>query len=440
MWASTSQNKWFLRRTEMETDIHKQSALSKRKIIRMVSITQVFSGSVRAGNSAAKKSTVHGLLIVIVFLLLCLNNAIGAPLVFVSDRAGSRDIWRMNDVGLHRLTSYSGFEDYPVPSPDGRQVAFVSDHGTTGSEIYVVNSDGSNIQRLTSYGASYCTQPAWSPDGSTITFVRSIGGRTYLESVPSNGSSAPSALTQDGWCRYNPEYRPDGSRILYDRDNGAAGWWNLCDADTTSVPFESQELVLAGRNHSVGGQYSNDGTQIAYIDVLGSRSQVRRMNADGTDNVLLVDNSSIAYDGWGQATWSPDDRFLAVSIYPSMHPGVPEFNPFIQILDAVTGEEIYRIGDGKNTFVIESSRYGDRHFVAGNSVWNENSELAFMSDFHGAWDIYAILPDGGGLRNLTSSPSWDGHAAWIIPEPSTVILLGLGALALVTGQRTEPLT
>lgn len=81
--------------------------------------------------------------------------------------------------GAVRLTSNSYTDRSPRYSPDGSRIAF-SRQEDANFQVWVMNSDGTSEIRLTSQGGS---EPAWSPDGLELVFVRA----NYSDDAPGNG-------------------------------------------------------------------------------------------------------------------------------------------------------------------------------------------------------------------------------------------------------------
>jgi TolB protein len=113
----------------------------------------------------------------------------GRTIVFVSNRGGNRDIYVMNadGSGLQRLTRNPKSDDDPVWSPDGRTIAFVS-RRDGNPEVYVMNADGSEQRNLTR-NPGRDRAPAWSPGGRTIAFHsnRDRNSEIYLMNADGSG-------------------------------------------------------------------------------------------------------------------------------------------------------------------------------------------------------------------------------------------------------------
>jgi Tol biopolymer transport system component len=93
--------------------------------------------------------------------------------------------------------------EFPAWSPNGKQIAFAADRnhnfaGRTqqtwwppwpGYEIFVMNSDGSDLRQITSDLGWACQYPSWSPDGKRIAFSCLSACRYFLTSaaVPARG-------------------------------------------------------------------------------------------------------------------------------------------------------------------------------------------------------------------------------------------------------------
>ena len=110
----------------------------------------------------------------------------GERIVFSSNRDGNRDgnrnnyeIYVMDADGNNqqRLTDNDFYDSAPSWSPDGKRIVFTSrrdghfigDFGLS-SEIYVMDADGKNTRRLTN-NRKRDSSPSWSPDGKWIVFA-----------------------------------------------------------------------------------------------------------------------------------------------------------------------------------------------------------------------------------------------------------------------------
>jgi Tol biopolymer transport system component len=108
-------------------------------------------------------------------------------IVYRSGRDGKQGIWISNrdDSGAHNITN-EGNDAFPRWSPDGEKIAFHRDSGGGNVDIYVMNTDGSDVRRLTDApGAD--TLPTWMPDGR-IVFRSARSGRWDIYIMNADGS------------------------------------------------------------------------------------------------------------------------------------------------------------------------------------------------------------------------------------------------------------
>jgi hypothetical protein len=114
---------------------------------------------------------------------------------------------------LHRITSQKT-DNEPAWSPDGTKLAFVRTDSAGHSHIEVVHADGSGLKAVTKGQSD--DSPAWSPDGSKIAFVR--GGQLHVVDVLSGATKRLDAGPRDG----HPSWSADGSKIAFDSGTAPA--------------------------------------------------------------------------------------------------------------------------------------------------------------------------------------------------------------------------
>jgi Tol biopolymer transport system component len=126
------------------------------------------------------------------------------------------DIFLMDSDGgdVRRLTE-DGVSTNPAWSPSGDRIAFESrqaDEPLTQTSIYVMKPDGTGRQRLTNLPGSE-SAPVWSPDGQLLAFTRFGGGAACtLNVMRSDGSDQLAIVAEDdvGGCPSDPAWSPVG--------------------------------------------------------------------------------------------------------------------------------------------------------------------------------------------------------------------------------------
>jgi Tol biopolymer transport system component len=240
-------------------------------------------------------------------------------ILFSQANGEHRDIYaiRPDGSGLRRLTTSNGEAVSPDPSPDGRKFVYEDDEATR-AVIVVSDADGTHRRVLTPSG--FQGQPAWSPDGRWIVFERdSAPGDNGVWLMRSDGSDLrrltrnPFAGAECG-CDSDPAFSPDGTRISFVRvraESRGLGALFVIDRDGRNPRRLTTWRLDPGIKHA----WSPDGARILISDNA-------HPEADESSNVYVLRPEggglyALTHFNGGQpnalaGSWSPDGRRIVL--------------------------------------------------------------------------------------------------------------------------------
>jgi TolB protein len=198
----------------------------------------------------------------------------------------------------NRLISFPRFpgtNEAPAWSPDGSQLAFMSSLGG-GTQIYTSDASGGHMQRITDT-AGVSTSPVWNPKtGQQIVFVSDRGGDPVLYMSNSDGSNVQKISVPDMGYVIDPAWSPNGQLLAFSwrRPDGN---YDIYVMDVVSHQI-AQLTRDAGRNERPS--WAPDGRHIVFESTRSGSDQIWSMLADGSMPRQLTfqgDNSS--------PNWSP---------------------------------------------------------------------------------------------------------------------------------------
>lgn len=252
------------------------------------------------------------------------NGSIGSPpsgggsagkIAFVSRRDGTDRIYLMDSDGTNvvRLTSGSAPDSYPSWSPDGSKIVFERAEG--GAGIYIMNADGSNVQRLSGAPPIKDVNPTFSPDGARILFVsitnqpdtqQGIAPISQMMTMNVDGTNASPIFAADNYYYIEPRWSPDGSKVVFMSNRGSTDNTNnifIMNADGTNI----KQLT---KNQGQNGDpvWSPDGRRISFGSNREGNDRVNIfvMNPDGSGVTQLTHFPAL--EEAGDTSWSPDGK------------------------------------------------------------------------------------------------------------------------------------
>ncbi len=204
--------------------------------------------------------------------------------------AGANEIFVINADGSGRLkvTDKAWFNNRGITwSPNGSQIAFISDAGPQA--IHIANTDGSGSYQLPGSPTSLWAVD-WSPDGTK--FVYSSGQEIFVINTDGTGKQQLTSVQQTpngDTSDIDPRWSPDGAKILFTRYiNGVFGYTYLMNADGSN-----QRKLFNFDSYTP--YWSPDGRAIVMMLPPG---KICTVNIDNTDLKCASNNNSDITPSW----------------------------------------------------------------------------------------------------------------------------------------------
>jgi TolB protein len=273
----------------------------------------------------------------------------------------------------------------------------------TRGAIFTIKPAGTAERQLTQapHGIVH-TSPDWSPDGRWITYTREWADHPqHIFRIHPNGTGREDlseATCQPDDCLGDllSSYSPDGTQIAFIRVLGPEHSVQLpvflMQADGTDIVQVTDPGTE--RYQDFAPRWSPDGTRLVFSRYDGQRDKdaIFTVSVDGTD---LRRVTRWRMNCAQNPDWSPNGRWIVTACHP-----VEEVNLWLVHPD---GSGLHRIthspGARINWGVAGFSPNGKR-IVAGRFPKDSNP------------DVYVMTLRGGQLRNVTHSPAWDSVPDW----------------------------
>lgn len=217
-------------------------------------------------------------------------------------------IWRIDPDGanMQRVSRGTGIAMSAAAAPDGQRVAYTELRDYAGVIVLQNLLTGARQQVPGTNVGGQSITPAFSPNGREMIFTRTAEEGTDLYAVDIAQSCCVRRLTTGGKlaASLSPTYSPDGRRVAFVSDRGGSAQIFVMDADGTNqrvlVPFEYGQT---GASHSP--DWSPDGAAVAFHrDVAGGRQIHVYEFASGRTRTVTTSGRN------EDPSWAPDARHL----------------------------------------------------------------------------------------------------------------------------------
>jgi TolB protein len=372
--------------------------------------------------------------------------------VFASDRTSpsASEIYAAAVGGGARrnLTRSEGSEWRPLPSPDGRWIAFEAPPSANALRgVFLMETDGSG-RRLLVEGehASWAPDsrslafhdhrdriavvdvetgtvrplteghlPTWSPDGRLIAFLR--GSRLHIvEAEGGKGRPLAAGIVASGVLVRSPAWSPDGTRLVFvgGEDDGD-GSTRSSQIQVVRVADGAVTSITSGGREKSGPRWSPDGRTIVFSENARTepKTELVVVRANGGGRRLLTRGRRFTYDL--NPAWSPDGAWVAFTRGRA---------------ETVANDVMVVRRDGSGLRRLTQPRSGLSPYEGPAWLPDGRTVIYARGSSDRDHDLFTVAPGRGAVRRLTDNVVRDNYPAWS-PDGSQIAFVR----TLVSGPR-----
>jgi Tol biopolymer transport system component len=240
----------------------------------------------------------------------------------------------VTDLGSDNISKLADVARNPVWSPDSKKIAYILDGDRTNEaarnkfypdSLYVINADGTDSKQMTEKQMMFT--PMWSPDGTQLVFIAAgIGGMMsesdYFGVVYRSGFGGKASRAD---YFGNSDIFVINAGGSYD---GATNITNTVDASEKNPRWSPDGQYIAFLSNNADGSRSTNDSWNLYV-MRNDGTEVRKLNGDSIiwngyagqsrnyANTISPDSMESAQDRMSEMygpfiTWSPDGKYITV--------------------------------------------------------------------------------------------------------------------------------
>jgi dipeptidyl aminopeptidase/acylaminoacyl peptidase len=235
----------------------------------------------------------------------------GKQIAFISNMSGRNNLWLVPTEGGWpvQLTVSDQRQTAPAWSPDGKWIAYQSDYdGDELWDIFLVSPKTGKVVNLTSTREIAETDPTWSPDGRYLAYLvkpkTSAAHEIDIYDTLMREVKHLTANTPQDKGNSNPIWSKDGAYIVYTQDQAKG-----TDSNIFIAHVATGKSTLLTPHDGEQRYFAND---ISALGMSDAQTVLLTSNAEnGYDNIglLLVGTRGDPHLGEGEIKWLTKDKW-----------------------------------------------------------------------------------------------------------------------------------